>query len=212
MTTAMPFPVPPPPPSGSLAASLDRMTLNMRDLIRKVQKLSQLGIEDNQIALPKVCVVGDQSTGKSSLIEAISEIRVPRSAGTCTRCPMEIILRESEPDQAWKCCISLVRGSLYDPQKTLRSMLPRTEKTEYLGPWLRRNHLDEEEFITLTDKTQVQEAIWWAQLAILNPTSDSQEYVPGKNFGTATTMEVKFSPNIVRLDISAPDFPEFVVL
>ncbi|KAJ5993750.1 hypothetical protein N7451_009474 [Penicillium sp. IBT 35674x] len=183
------------------------MTLNMRDLVKKVQKLSQLGIEDNQIALPKVCVVGDQSTGKSSLIEAISEIRVPRSAGTCTRCPMEIVLRESEPDQPWRCCISLVRGSLYDPQKTLRSMLPRTEKTEYLGPWLRRNHLDEEEFVTLTDKTHVQEAIWWAQLAILNPTSDSQEYVPGKNFGTSTAMEVKFSPNIVRLDISAPDFP-----
>ncbi|KAJ5650625.1 uncharacterized protein N7484_004348 [Penicillium longicatenatum] len=181
------------------------MTLNMRDLVRKVQKLSQLGIEDNQIALPKVCVVGDQSTGKSSLIEAISEIRVPRSAGTCTRCPMEIVLRESEPGQPWKCTISLVRWYLYDRQKTLRSMLPKTERAEYLGPWLRRNHLDEEEFVTLTDRSNVQEAIWRAQLAILNPNSDSQEYVPGRD--TPNTMEVKFSPNIVRLDISAPDFP-----
>ncbi|KAJ5548229.1 hypothetical protein N7513_005463 [Penicillium frequentans] len=205
----MSFTAPPPPVSGSMpdSDSLDRMTVNMRNLVKKVQNLSQLGIEDNQIALPKACVVGDQSTGKSSLIEAISGIRVPRSAGTCTRCPMEIVLRESEPDQPWRCCISLVRGSFYDPQKTLRSMLPRTEKTEYLGPWLRRNHLDEEEFVTLTDKTHVQEAIWWAQLAILNPTSDSQEYVPGKNIGTSTAMEVKFSPNIVRLNISAPDFP-----
>lgn len=207
VTTAMSSTAPPPPVAGRLPASLDTMTLSMRDLVRKVQKLSQLGIEDNQIALPKVCVVGDQSTGKSSLIEAISEIRVPRSAGTCTRCPMEIVLRESEPDQPWRCSISLVRGSIYDPQKTLKSILPRTEKAEYLGPWLRRNHVDEEEFLTLTDRSQVQNAIWWAQLAILNPTSDSQEYVPGKNSGTSASMEVKFSPNIVRLDISAPDFP-----
>ncbi|KAJ5646764.1 hypothetical protein N7490_003136 [Penicillium lividum] len=197
----------PPAPSPQSPATLDQMTLDMRDLVKKVQKLSHLGIEDNRIALPKVCVVGDQSTGKSSLIEAISGIRVPRSTGTCTRCPMEIILRESEADQAWKCTISLVRGSLYDPHKTLKGMLPKTEKSEYLGPWLRRSNQDEEDFVTLFEKSDVQNAIMWAQLAILNPTSDSQEYVPGKNTVTLPTNEVKFSPNIVRLDISAPDFP-----
>ncbi|KAJ5923270.1 dynamin GTPase [Penicillium verhagenii] len=203
----MDIPYTAPPPSDSVLASLDRMTLDMRDLVRKVQKLSHLGIEDSKIALPKVCVVGDQSTGKSSLIEAISEIRVPRSAGTCTRCPMEIVLRESEPDQFWRCIISLVRGWWYDPQKTLKHMIPKDERSEYLGPWLRRDTQDEEEFVTLTDRSQVQDAIWWAQLAILNPTTDSQEYVPGKNENTSTNIEVKFSPNIVRLDISAPDFP-----
>ncbi|KAJ5759324.1 hypothetical protein N7520_006480 [Penicillium odoratum] len=208
VSSDMAFQNPDPPAfSPQSPATLDQMTLDMRDLVKKVQKLSHLGIEDNRIALPKVCVVGDQSTGKSSLIEAISGIRVPRSAGTCTRCPMEIILRESEADQAWKCTISLVRGSLYDPHKTLKGMLPKTEKSEYLGPWLRRNNQDEEDFVTLFEKSEVQNARMWAQLAILNPTSDSQEYVPGKNTDTLPTNEVKFSPNIVRLDISAPDFP-----
>ncbi|KAJ5287445.1 hypothetical protein N7478_003131 [Penicillium angulare] len=196
-----------PPDSPKLPSSMDVLGLGMRDLVRKVQHLSHLGIEDNRIALPKICVVGDQSTGKSSLIEGISEIRVPRSAGTCTRCPMEIVLRESEPDRPWKCVISLVHGYHYDPQKMLKNRIPKTEKPDYLGPWLRQGAQDEEEFITLIDKSQVEDSIRWAQLAILNPTSDSQDYVPGKNMGTPTTMDVKFSPNIIRLDMSAPSLP-----
>ncbi|EEB93833.1 hypothetical protein MPER_07465 [Moniliophthora perniciosa FA553] len=34
---------------------------------------------------PRVAVVGAQSSGKSSLVEAISGINVPRDSGTCTR-------------------------------------------------------------------------------------------------------------------------------
>ena len=34
---------------------------------------------------PPIAVIGHQSAGKSSLIEAISGITLPRSAGTCTR-------------------------------------------------------------------------------------------------------------------------------
>ena len=182
------------------------MTLDMRDLVRKVQHLSHLGIEDSRIALPKICVVGDQSTGKSSLIEAISEIRVPRSADTCTRCPMEIVLRDSDLDQPWKCVVSLVQPYYYDPQKQLRSTNPRVEKSEYLGPWLRKASPDEEEFITLSDKDQVQDVIWRAQLATLNPTSDFKDFLPPQDVENAE-IEVKFAPNVIRLDISGPNLP-----
>ena len=37
------------------------------------------------IDLPQIAVIGNQSAGKSSLIEAISGITLPREAGTCTR-------------------------------------------------------------------------------------------------------------------------------
>ncbi|KAJ5654781.1 Dynamin [Penicillium lividum] len=79
------------------------------------------------------------------------------------------------------------------PSTNPEGMLPKTEKSEYLGPWLRRkskrksngtlklagpwlrrNNQDEEDFVTLFEKSEVQNAIMWAQLAILNPTSDSQ--------------------------------------
>lgn len=35
--------------------------------------------------LPQIAVIGQQSAGKSSVIEAISGITLPRSSGTCTR-------------------------------------------------------------------------------------------------------------------------------
>jgi GTP-binding protein EngB required for normal cell division len=182
----------------------DVMTLDMTDLVKKIQELSHLGIEDNKIALPKICVVGDQSTGKSSLIEGISEIQVPRSAGTCTRCPMEINLSESKPGEAWKCVIYLSRRYLFDPSKRMRAV-PRNAQT--LGPWVSIGGRDEEVFITLTDKSHIQNAIKWAQIAILNPNSNSEIYIPGKSQLSDETTAVKFSPNVVRLDISAPGFP-----
>jgi ABC-type phosphate/phosphonate transport system ATPase subunit len=35
--------------------------------------------------LPVIAVIGSQSAGKSSLIESISGIKLPRASGTCTR-------------------------------------------------------------------------------------------------------------------------------
>ena len=37
------------------------------------------------IDLPQIAVIGSQSAGKSSLIESISGITLPRAAGTCAR-------------------------------------------------------------------------------------------------------------------------------
>ena len=43
----------------------------MRKLIQGIQGLRHLGVEGLVDPLPKIAVVGDQSTGKSSLIEGI---------------------------------------------------------------------------------------------------------------------------------------------
>lgn len=179
----------------------------MKILVKKIQDLRHLGIEENtgtsKIALPKICVVGDQSTGKSSLIESMSEIKVPRSAGTCTRCPMEINLSHSEPGQSWTCRVFLSRKYIFDASQKMRV----TKRTQPLGPWVEQEP-DDELFVTLTDKSHVQEALKWAQLAILNPGRPSADYIPGQNNSTDSQhYQVKFSPNVVRLDISAPDFP-----
>lgn len=39
-----------------------------------------------ELDVPVIAVLGSQSAGKSSLIEAISGITLPRASGTCTRC------------------------------------------------------------------------------------------------------------------------------
>ncbi|KAL2821993.1 P-loop containing nucleoside triphosphate hydrolase protein [Aspergillus granulosus] len=183
--------------------AISNLAQSMTTLVRKIQDLRHIGIEDSRITLPKICVVGDQSTGKSSLIEGMSEIRVPRSAGTCTRCPMEINLSDSDPDQPWICRVYLSRKYMFDGSRRIS----KPKKSEPLGPWHPQDQEDEL-FTTIIDKEQIEEVIKWAQLAILNPGSPSANYVPGENSDTDPShWQVKFSPNIVRLDISAPGFP-----
>jgi GTPase SAR1 family protein len=51
--------------------SLDLMGSSVKVLLQAIKDLSHYGI-DYEVPLPKIVVVGDQSAGKSSLIEAIS--------------------------------------------------------------------------------------------------------------------------------------------
>lgn len=203
-TDTMQLPRGPPGTADDAPSSLEYLGLDMKSLVKKIQDLSHLGIEDSNIALPKICVVGDQSTGKSSLIEGISEIKVPRSSGTCTRCPLEINLSESEPGQGWRCSVYLVWRYSYLPDKKMTSVPKRSQS---LGPWKLFGDVESDLFVSLTDKSKVQDAIKWAQLAILNPGSPHESYIPGRNARTSQETEVKFSPNVVRLDITGPSFP-----
>ncbi|KAK9794385.1 hypothetical protein WJX73_003730 [Symbiochloris irregularis] len=50
--------------------------------------------------LPEVVVVGDQSSGKSSVLESISEVALPRGSNLVTRCPLQMALRQGE-EHAW---------------------------------------------------------------------------------------------------------------
>lgn len=72
-------------------------TLNLSDpaqvdMIDGLREL--LGIRSD-VGLPQLVVVGDQSSGKSSVLEAIMDFPFPRSVGPCTRFATNIILRRS---------------------------------------------------------------------------------------------------------------------
>lgn len=53
---------------------LDVLNGEMRDMVDLVNRLRASGIEDLGLPLPRIAVVGNQSAGKSSLIEAISGV------------------------------------------------------------------------------------------------------------------------------------------
>ncbi|MCJ1430767.1 hypothetical protein MMC27_000117 [Xylographa pallens] len=173
-------------------------------LIQAIQKLKHLGVEDFGISLPKICVVGDQSTGKSSLIEAISEIKVPRDTGTCTRCPIEINLSEDKGAEGqWRCDVYLFKTYAYMPNGKSGSRCNGTKAESRWGPWKIQDP-DDQHFAAVSDKEKVGDVIRRAQLAILNPGTSQDRYKPGVNLRTPTSLEVKFSPNCVRVEISGP--------
>ncbi|EWC48887.1 hypothetical protein DRE_00192 [Drechslerella stenobrocha 248] len=65
--------------------------------LQKVAELRAQGVGDH-IALPQLVVCGDQSSGKSSVLEGITNIPFPRNEGVCTKFATEITLTHN-PDK-----------------------------------------------------------------------------------------------------------------
>ncbi|KAI9659667.1 MAG: hypothetical protein M1829_006575 [Trizodia sp. TS-e1964] len=63
-----------------------------------ISQLRKCGL-DSVLQLPQIAVCGDQSAGKSSVLEALTEIPFPRDDNLCTRHATEIILRRAATDQ-----------------------------------------------------------------------------------------------------------------
>lgn len=65
-----------------------------RRVLNVVAQLRKCGLE-SILSLPQLVVCGDQSAGKSSVLEALTEIPFPRNDNLCTRFATEIILRRA---------------------------------------------------------------------------------------------------------------------
>jgi hypothetical protein len=79
-------------PSTSQLASLQ--SSDELGFLDAVDKLRSHGVS-HWIQLPQLIVCGDQSSGKSSVLEAISGIPFPTKDTLCTRFPTEVILRRT---------------------------------------------------------------------------------------------------------------------
>lgn len=77
----------------TFADTYDEKVRPLMDKIDRVRSTLSGGIDG--IVFPTVVVVGDQSSGKSTLLEALSLIELPKGAGIVTRCPLVLRLRKS---------------------------------------------------------------------------------------------------------------------
>ncbi|XP_069801895.1 interferon-induced GTP-binding protein Mx2-like isoform X2 [Dendropsophus ebraccatus] len=77
----------------------------IRPCIDLIDSLRSLGVEKD-LALPVIAVIGDQSSGKSSVLEALSGVNLPRGSGIVTRCPLVLRLKKSKIGSPWKGKIS----------------------------------------------------------------------------------------------------------
>ncbi|KAI0667026.1 P-loop containing nucleoside triphosphate hydrolase protein [Trametes maxima] len=154
---------------------------NRRRMLNVINELHLTGVQVD-IDLPVIAVTGSQSAGKSSLIEAISGITLPRASGTCTRSPTEC--RLSYSSDPWQCMISL---RILNDKDGRPLGQPRNEP--FGEP--------------IFDKAEVEDRIRRAQRAILNPSTDPDEFL--RDDGAPHGREVSFSVNSVCLQISGPD-------
>lgn len=187
-----------PAPANGVDA-MQQLGAQSRDLIQAIRKLEALNIEATLSSLPKFVVVGDQSAGKSSIIEALCDILLPRSQGTCTRCPFQITT--SANTGAWKCTVSLRRDFARDP--TARA----SPSIAYDG-WRPLATPEFDHFAAANTKQQLGAVLKAAQQAILNPHIDPQTFLTAAAQHHINYRSVKFSPNVITLEIKAPELPE----
>lgn len=183
---------------------------HVKVLVDAISDLRNFGL-DHVVELPELVLVGDQSAGKSSLMSALTEVQLPRDQGICTKCPANI--KTSPAEEGWTCKVSLQQYYRYEnPNGRIIDSRSVTRKNPF-PPWVEQT-LEVKEFATLTHKDQLEEAIKWAQIALLNHDVDYQLFIPGigqralGNFQREReNTEAKFSPNLIAIEISAPGLP-----
>ncbi|PBP22809.1 hypothetical protein BUE80_DR006361 [Diplocarpon rosae] len=82
------------PPTESAQQTAPLQSMDHRDLLDIIDKLRLQGISQF-VDLPQIIVCGDQSSGKSSALEAASGMTFPTKDNLCTRFATELILRRS---------------------------------------------------------------------------------------------------------------------
>ncbi|PWN54041.1 P-loop containing nucleoside triphosphate hydrolase protein [Violaceomyces palustris] len=137
------------------------------------------------VDVPRIAILGNQSAGKSSVVESVSGVNLPRSQGTCTRCPMEVRLTPSNED--WRCKVFLRFSKNSDG--SFRSTVVEQPFGEVMH-----------------DPSEVEERLRRAQLAILNPSKPADSFLAHDyNIVNPPKPEVSFSDNCVCIDVSGPD-------
>ncbi|KAI0849468.1 P-loop containing nucleoside triphosphate hydrolase protein [Daldinia vernicosa] len=95
-----------------MAAQGAAMPLQSKDhktLMDIIDKLRSKGI-NRYVNLPQIVVCGDQSSGKSSVLQAISGMTFPTKDSLCTRFATELILRHTNEHIEEKCRVSISPG------------------------------------------------------------------------------------------------------
>lgn len=178
---------------------------NVKALIDAIEELKKIGLKKHATCLPELVLVGDQSSGKSSLMSAITDINLPQGSGTCTRCPTNI--RTSEAT-TWRCEVSLQITYDYNPKS----------KSQPFPNWVERQDGGvTKPFKTTEDKDELGDILKWAQIATLNPDKDSSFFIPGTSGHARESLlrnqkgyheQAIFSPNVISVSITGPRLPD----
>jgi interferon-induced GTP-binding protein Mx1 len=88
--------------ASALTAETDKDVLPWLQLAEDLRMLNL----DCELNMPQICVMGDQSSGKSSVLEALSGIPFPRGSGLVTRCPIRMVMKRSRQGTQFSAAVS----------------------------------------------------------------------------------------------------------
>lgn len=94
----------------------------------------------------QLAIVGEQSSGKSSLLQTLTDIPFPVGAGLCTRFATRIVSKRTAPNTTNKFKITIV-----EPEVTIKG-LSYPEDTSYQGYVRVGENLGTEEFRAIMDE------------------------------------------------------------
>ncbi|KAF3935284.1 Dynamin [Dactylella cylindrospora] len=157
-------------------------------LFNTIDRFRELGLGED-IPLPQLVVVGDQSSGKSSLLEGLTEISFPISATLCTRFATQIMLRRTkDKDQPGQVRVSIIPGpdsSEDEGQKEILQNFKREFEEPEFGP---------ETFQEVLDSAA--EAMG----------------IPSPGDKPRSEFHKRFSRDILKIELSGPRHPHLTVV
>ncbi|RDA86294.1 hypothetical protein CP532_5661 [Ophiocordyceps camponoti-leonardi (nom. inval.)] len=161
--------------------------LGNASMLNKIDKLRELNV-GAIVPLPQLVVVGDQSSGKSSVLESLTGFSFPRDVGLCTRYATQI---------------TCARDSF---QSVSISIIPRPDADEKLKSELSAFHRELHELSSENlDKANVAMGIRMAT------TEESME--PPKGFADDDEIAVSaFSQDILKIEIHGPEQNHLTVI
>ncbi|KAK0618698.1 putative dynamin-related protein 4A [Lasiodiplodia hormozganensis] len=156
-------------------------------MLAKIDKLFACNV-GHYIDLPQIVVVGDQSSGKSSVLEGLTRLPFPRDSGLCTRFATQITFRRATVKSI---SVSVIPGKDAPP-----------DHVDALRGWKRADvdNLGGEQFAQIMREAQ--------QLMGIMPRSDDN----GNKESMPTRARKTFSSDVLSIQVSGPDEEHLTVI
>ncbi|GME23909.1 putative interferon-induced gtp-binding protein mx1 protein [Neofusicoccum parvum] len=153
-------------------------------MLKKIDKLFACNV-GHYVDLPQIVVVGDQSSGKSSVLEGLTRLPFPRDSGLCTRFATQITFRRSEDKYVSVCIIPRNNAS--------------QEHSDTIRAWKKHNlsQLDQESFTTIITEVH-------SIMGISNQANQQDS--------TAVSASKTFAEDVLSIEVGGPEEEHLTVI
>ncbi|KAL9609552.1 MAG: hypothetical protein Q9167_005683 [Letrouitia subvulpina] len=166
-----------------------------RDTQRLFEAIDQLRSHglNHDLDLPELVIVGDQSVGKSSLLQSLTDIPFPVAGRLCTRFPTRIVSRRT-PNESERTKISIerygfsYRGPLVSNEKLLERYSAFTRSSPSISAT---------EFKAIIDEAK----------SVMGISSSAN-----RSDASSSSGDHNFSKDVLKVEISGPDRSYFSIL